>query len=134
MQKIILTAIILTICNVAAVHGLTNEEQVISSTAMIDHLDIMLLESWPVQVKVMVHGYFPDSCTQIDTVTTKIIQQTFYVTVTTIRPGQLACNQMLVPFKEIVPLETKGLAAGNYTVNINGVTETFTLETEEPVQ
>ena len=134
MRKSILTAIILAICNVPAVCGLTNEEQVISSTAMIDHLDVMLLESWPVQVRVVVHGYFPDSCTQVDVVTTRMIQQTFYVTVTTIRPSQFACSQMLVPFKEIVPLETSGLAAGNYTVSVNGLTENFILATEEPVQ
>lgn len=125
---------ILTALSVPVVHGLTTEDHLISSTAMIEHLDVTFTETLPRQIQVVIHGYLPDSCTQVDTVTTKVIQQTFYVTVATVRPGQLECAQMLVSFKEVVTLETNSLAAGNYTINVNGVTGTFTLKTEEQVQ
>jgi len=105
----------------------------ISSTAMIEHIDIMLLESQPMQVRVVVHGYLPDSCTRLDRPVSKTVQNTFYITLPTVRPGGPVCAQMLVPFKEIVALETAGLPPGKYTVNINGITETFTLAAQQPV-
>jgi inhibitor of cysteine peptidase len=51
------------------------------------------------------------------------------VSITTFRsPG--ACIQIIAPFEETIPLEVYGLPAGTYTVNVNGVQGTFSLEVD----
>jgi inhibitor of cysteine peptidase len=40
------------------------------------------------------------------------------------------CTQALVPFEETIPLDVEGLLAGEYTVNVNGVMATFTLDVD----
>jgi inhibitor of cysteine peptidase len=52
----------------------------------------------------------------------------YKVTITTKRPADKMCTEALVPFEESVALEVVGLPAGTYTVEVNGVTASFTLD------
>jgi hypothetical protein len=99
----------------------------ITGLAGVERIEILVLESFPVQIRVAARGNFPDGCTKIDQVTTSFKDNTFLVTLTTTRPAEASCTQALVPFEEVIPLEAVGLPAGLYTVNVNSVIGTFEL-------
>jgi inhibitor of cysteine peptidase len=95
--------------------------------AIVEEIDILTLESFPVQIFVIARGYLSDPCTEISEVLQKKEGSTFFITIKTYRsPG--SCIQVLTPFEEIIPLKVYGLPAGTYTVDANGVQGTFDLE------
>ncbi|MBU4349076.1 hypothetical protein KKB17_05225 [bacterium] len=97
--------------------------------APVDEIDILILESFPVQINVIARGNLPDPCTEISEVLQEREGDTFFITIKTYRsPG--FCIQVLAPFEEIIPLEVYGLPAGTYTVDVNGVQATFDLEVD----
>jgi hypothetical protein len=102
--------------------------------AMVETVDVLMLESFPVQVQVAVSGNLPDACTFIDEVITQQSGNTFRVAVTTIRQPGVACAQVVTPFEETVPLEVEGLPAGTYEVSVNGVTGSFTLDVDNTLE
>lgn len=94
--------------------------------ASVDEIEIMILESFPIQVHVTASGNLPDPCTEISEVLQEKEGNTFFITIETYRsPG--FCIQVIAPFEEITPLEVYGLPAGTYTVDVNGVQATFDL-------
>lgn len=94
--------------------------------ASVSEIDILILESFPVQVQVIASGNLPNPCTEISEVLQEKEGNTFFITIKTYRsPG--FCIQVIVPFEEIIPLEVYGLPAGSYTVDVNGVQDTFDL-------
>ena len=97
--------------------------------ASVDEIDILILESFPVQINVIARGNLPDPCTEISEVLQEREGNTFFVIIKTYRPPGL-CIQVLAPFEEIIPLEVYGLPAGTYTVDVNGVQGTFDLEVD----
>ena len=95
--------------------------------APVEEIDILTLESFPVQIFVIAKGYLPDPCTEIYQITQEREGNAFFVTIETYRsPG--FCIQVLAPFKETIPLQVYGLPAGTYTVEVNGVQGNFELE------
>jgi len=100
-----------------------------SGLAPVDEIDILILESFPVQINVIARGNLPDPCTEISEVMKEREGDTFFITIKTYRyPG--FCIQVLAPFEEIIPLGVYGLPAGTYTVDVNGVQGTFDLEVD----
>lgn len=95
--------------------------------AVVDSIDILIMESMPVQVSVVARGNLPDGCTSIGQVTTERDDKTFVVTLTTKRPLDAMCTEALVPYEQTLPLDVAGLPAGVYTVTVNGVSDTFEL-------
>ena len=108
--------------------GFLAEEEAVM--AMVEAIDITILESFPVQVHVIAQGHLPDGCTQIDRISQQRNDMTFMITVTTSRPPQALCTLAIVPFEEVIVLDVLGLAAGVYTVEVNGVTDSFFLEVD----
>jgi len=97
--------------------------------ASVDEIDILILESFPVQINVTARGNLPDPCTEISEVLQEREGDTFFITIKTHRsPG--FCIQVLAPFEEIIPLKVYSLPAGTYTVDLNGVQGTFDLEVD----
>jgi inhibitor of cysteine peptidase len=96
--------------------------------APVENVEVMMLESFPLQVQLKVEGYMPDGCTEIES--TEIEQQDnhFEVTITTSRPTDLACTEAIEPFELNIPLDVYGLPAGEYSVDVNGVAASFTFE------
>jgi hypothetical protein len=95
--------------------------------ARVEEIEIMILESFPVQVNVVARGNLPDGCTTIDRIEQQRQENTYLVTITTVRPANQMCTQALVAFEQIVSLDVAGLKAGTYMVNVNGVQDTFEL-------
>ena len=100
------------------------------SLANVNDIEILLLESFPVQIHAVASGEHPDSCTKVDKVVTRHEGDTFFVTITTSRPADAMCAQVMTPFEEVVALDAVGLKAGVYTVDVNGVGDTFELQTD----
>ncbi len=106
------------------------EGPVIRGEAVVESIQILMLESFPLQVHVAAQGYVPDGCTRVDQISQKRDGNTFNVTITTVRPEDMECTEAEVPFQENIPLDVYGLPAGTYTVDVNGVTDTFTFDTD----
>ncbi|MDY9927691.1 protease inhibitor I42 family protein [Methanosarcina sp.] len=105
----------------------TSNEEYTYGMANVESIDILTLESFPVQIHVIAEGYLPDGCTEIDEINTEKEGNTFNVNITTKRPKEAICTQAIEDFKETIPLDVQGLSAGNYTVNVNGVIGSFEL-------
>jgi hypothetical protein len=105
---------------------------VIRGEATVEEVDLQIMESFPVQVAAVARGYLSDGCTMIDEVRTSFDAEskTFTVTITTVRDADAVCTQALAPFEERIELDVRGLPAGTYTVDVNGVRETFTLDVD----
>ena len=95
--------------------------------AVVDSIDILIMELMPVQVSVVARGNLPDGCTTIGQAATEHDDTIFVVTLTTRRPLDAVCTEALVPYEQAVPLDVAGLPAGVYTVTVNGVSDTFEL-------
>jgi hypothetical protein len=109
-------------------------ENLMIGEAQVETLDILIMESFPVQVNVHVTGYLGDGCTTLGDIETTQEGDTFLVHITTQRPADAMCTQQLVGFEENVALDVEGLPAGTYTVDVNGVTDTFTLDMDNSPQ
>jgi hypothetical protein len=78
-------------------------------------------------IEGMARGNLPDGCTTINEVIQERDGNTFRVTITTVRPVGMVCTEALVPFEKVIVLDVYGLPAGVYTVDVNGVGDTFEL-------
>ncbi|MBN1978594.1 MAG: hypothetical protein JW918_14445 [Anaerolineae bacterium] len=107
---------------------------VVKGVASVETIDILILESFPVQINVVARGNLPDGCTTIDDVIQERDGNTFRVTITTVRPVGMVCTEALVPFEKVIALEVYGLPAGVYTVDVNGVRGTFELAVDNVPQ
>ena len=106
----------------------------IYGNAVVESTEIMVLESFPVQIHVIAKGYLPDGCTEIDRAEAKRDGNTFTVTITTKRPKDMMCTQAIVPYEKRVPLDVYGLKAGTYDVNVNTVTDSFELSSDNIIE
>lgn len=98
--------------------------------ALVDGVEIMILESMPVQIMALVRGHLNDTVTVFDIVTQSLEGDTIVVRIHTTRGEDAMGAQVLVPFEQSIRLdiEALGLEPGTYTVDVNGVTTTLTLE------
>ena len=99
----------------------------VSGTATVDSIEILILESFPVQINVRVRGIVPDGCTNVDEIATTHTGSSFNITITTLREAGQICTEAEVPFEELIPLDVVGLPANTYTINVNGIQGSFTL-------
>jgi hypothetical protein len=76
----------------------------------------------------VITGNLPDSCSTIDGVDQSVEGTTILLEVSASRPLGVGCAQVLTPFTQEVLLDTNGLDAGDYTVDVNGeVSTTFSV-------
>lgn len=113
-----------------ALPAVSAPSEVVIRDADVSEVELQVLESFPVQVKAVVKGYLRDGCTKIASVEQNIdiASKTIRIVIKTARPADMMCIQVIVPYEETIPLSVYGLAAGNYTVDVNGVTRSFRLE------
>ena len=97
--------------------------------APVESIDILVLESFPVQINVLIDGYLPNPCYQISQIEKNQGEDTFYVKVF-MKYNGLICIQTIKPYKETVTLDVYGLVAGTYQVDVNGIVDTSTLDVD----
>ncbi|MGB0387057.1 MAG: WD40 repeat domain-containing protein [Ardenticatenaceae bacterium] len=112
----------------ANLQSLLPEPEVTMGEAYIDDVEILVMESSPVQISVVLRGHLADGCTTLHEITQiNGEDNTIMLNVTTIRPFREACTLALVPFEETFSLDLTELTPGSYTINANGTTATLEL-------
>jgi inhibitor of cysteine peptidase len=106
------------------------DKVITGENAIVEDLQLMLLESFPVQVNAVIRGSLPDGCTTIKEINPTRDEKAFNIQIITERPAEAMCTEALVPFEETVSLDVYGLPAGIYTVKAGDQTATFTLEVD----
>lgn len=103
--------------------------------APIGMVNIELMESFPVQARVVVTGSMTDNCM------TPIVRSIdfdeeagqFDIELGSEYPMNAACLAEATPYSQFIPLDLTGLSAGTYTVDVNGTTATFTLDIDNEI-
>jgi hypothetical protein len=90
----------------------------------IDSVEVQIRESQPVQVAVLVTGSLSDKCTTFHEATQVRNGNTIELTITTMRPKDAMCAQMIVTYSNTFPLEGD-FPPGDYIVRVNGVEKSF---------
>ncbi|MDX1663385.1 MAG: NBR1-Ig-like domain-containing protein [Candidatus Promineifilaceae bacterium] len=101
--------------------------------ADLESLEILLLESFPVQVNAIASGTLPNACWTLQEPTPRLEGNTFVINLTRRRLPDEVCTQAVVPFDKVIPLDVQGLPAGTYTVIANDISESFSLEADNVV-
>lgn len=112
----------------APVTELAAEAQVQRGLARVESVEILQLESFPVQVLAYLRGALPDSCTTLGEARQSREGRRILVTLETRRPADRFCAQRIVPFEHRLALEVRGLPDGRYEVEVNGVRTHFRLD------
>ncbi len=94
----------------------------------VDQFDILFLESFPVQIDVVIQGNLADGCTSLSGVQQWVQGDMIHLEVYTQRRRDAVCTMALVPYSETVRLDTRGLAPGAYTVEVHGLTQELLLD------
>ena len=139
MQKryIILILIILAILIQGVYYGFSykktlNDADILTKpepgTTIVDDIDILVLESFPLQINAVVSGNVPDGCTTVFEKEITFIDKTFYVVLNNDRNPEDMCIQVITPYEKNIALNVYNFKAGEYFVDINGVVKSFTLD------
>jgi hypothetical protein len=103
--------------------------------AVVESLEVLLMESFPLQASAVVSGYLSDGCLELVEISVERQENEFILTLTTRRPtGDVMCTQALEFFEESVSLDIAGLEAGNYTVIAQDQQAQFTLDVDNVLQ
>lgn len=78
-------------------------------------------------IVITIMGDHPDSCTRTGDITQAIEGDMILVTLDSTRPADAMCATVLTPFETTYTLDTSDLEAGEYTLDVNGITETVTI-------
>jgi hypothetical protein len=98
-------------------------------TVIVDRVEVVILESFPVRVQAIVHGTLPDACAFIERAEQVRRDNVFEVTITPAWQANARCAPGRTPFEHTVPLDVAGLPAGTYVVEVHGARGTFALST-----
>ena len=98
---------------------------------MADSVEVLLLESFPVQVAITVAGNKCVPCVELQPVAVPREGDLFTVVVAETSLGSAeTCIAVLDPFELSVALDVLGLSTGTYRVNVNGAEAQFSLDAE----
>jgi inhibitor of cysteine peptidase len=98
----------------------------VPGTLAIEHVDVVVLESFPYQLRAQVRGYLPDGCTRLDRVSQTRDGNVINVTITTVRERDAICIQRIEVVNRTIALEGSYLP-GEYVLRVNGVEQRFRL-------
>jgi hypothetical protein len=110
----------------ADLHFKADDEFIIADMPITD-ISVQILESFPYQIHIVVKGYLSDACTELNEITQRRDDNAVYVHITTKRPRDAMCAQVITEVTERVPLEG-GFLPGSYKVIVNGVEKEFELQ------
>ena len=111
----------------SSVPGSPNATAVVSM-AVVQSVEIQILEAEPLQLNAIIRGQLPDGgCTTISSADQVRDGNIFNIQLMTTTDPLAICTLAATPFEQVVPLEVSNLLPDTYTVNANGVVETFEL-------
>ncbi len=103
----------------------TPQSEPISSLANVDSAELIMSDAPPISVSVIARGSLPDGCTEIASRSQTQAGNAYSIEITTVRDPLATCTQSIMPFEEVFNLNVLNMPAGTYTVNVNGVIQTF---------
>lgn len=97
---------------------------VITEELNIDRVAIIAIGQTPVKIHANVEGTFPNDCTLIFKTDQGWIEDVYEIRILTKRPvNDSECEEGPVAYEEIYEIPVFKLAAGEYTIDVNGVRE-----------
>lgn len=78
-------------------------------------------------IEITIEGELLDACTELGEITQSVEDDVITITVTTTRPADAMCAMVISAFEDVYTLDTSELEAGDYTLNVNDLTEDITL-------
>ncbi len=122
-HKLMMSLLLLVLFLTGCASGETGEEPATGNTAFVDHVTIeMQAEHYYAKVE----GNYPDSCTRVSDVDQDVDGSTFKISLYVDRPEDMMCAQMMSPFNVLILLEVGGAMPGEYTVEVNERSDSFT--------
>lgn len=112
----------LSACSSGQVGG---EQQSSSKTPAI--VESVAVELQNAHYYARVTGTYPDACTRISEVQQDVEANFIKIALSTAAPPDVMCAMMLAPFEVQILLEIGGLMPGDYQVDVNGISATFSL-------
>lgn len=122
---VLLLAMLVTDCSptVAPTRTTPDGKPAETGPVFIDATDLLVMESYPVQINLHINGSLPTPCHTfhyayvigITSDPTKV-----EVTVWSESDTSRMCTQVLEPFDESIPIDMAGAADGAYSVYVNG--------------
>ena len=106
-------------------------QQQVTRNAFIERIEVEVVSTDPARVEVTAYGLLINDCMRLSGTEQRREDSTLFVDITTAQPADETCEPVTSPFTQTTTLDTRDLSSGTYTVNVNGVTGTFTLP--EPV-
>jgi hypothetical protein len=106
--------------------------QLTSREAQVQSVEIQTLQTDPLQINAVVHGNLTESCATLGESQVQYSSDTIGITVYAVSRSDIGCMQATTTFETTIPLNTKDLSDGTYTVIANGVSVAFTLPTINP--
>lgn len=103
-----------------------------SREAQVQSVEIQTLQTDPTQINAVVHGNLTESCATLGESQVQCSLNTIRIAVYAVNRPDIGCVQTTTPFETTIPLNTKDLPDGTYTVIANGVSAVFTLPTLDP--
>ncbi|MFQ5421493.1 MAG: NBR1-Ig-like domain-containing protein [Anaerolineae bacterium] len=100
---------------------------VLGNEATIGSVELVILETSPVQINAIVRGTVPDACTKVERVAQQRQGNILALNVTTARLVDARCDGQTALFEEGIHLDISGLPAGSYTVRANGANSVSTI-------
>jgi hypothetical protein len=103
-----------------------NEELIIADMP-IEDFDIQYLESFPLQINLVVKGFLSDGCTTLNDITQKRDDNSVYVNITTKRPKDIPCILIV----KLITLNVKldgGFPPGHYKIAVNDVVKEIDID------
>jgi hypothetical protein len=104
----------------------------VSRDAQVRSLEIQFQEGVPVQVNAIVRGSLTESCAVLGETRVEYAANSFKISIPAVSPSDIGCAKVTSPFETTIPLPTKDLPAGTYTVTANGVSAVFTWPVPTP--
>ena len=106
-----------------------------SKSVVVEEMDLVMRESFPVQIAAQIRGTLTDECTEISDISQLRDGNVFYVDIQAGEKMICEVGGELAPVEYIdsIELETIGLPAGTYMVNVNGLEDTFTLQVDNEI-
>jgi hypothetical protein len=102
-----------------------NEFKAGKSLDVIEAVELIRIDSSPVQILLKISGTFPSGCGEIGYIREHNSDNHFDITVFykndawLENPGEIACTAALRPFSKIIPLQVYGLDQGEYQYTVN---------------
>jgi len=126
VKAIFIIAVLILPAILALIFGCRGDDSGLEiKLAPIHEVEISIAESFPEQILVHITGGLADGCNVFHELTTKRIDNTIKIEVTTERPRDAVCVQVYGYFEKYVNLGSDFTNGVIYTVDVNGTIRTF---------